>query len=79
MTKKTKIRIRKTVGFVRTTLFVIALIFMVLVICSVDGPSILFPVICAGIAVVCFGISYLLDELLFQTAWSKDKQYTFYH
>mgnify|MGYP006361036969 CR=1 FL=1 len=67
ITRKTKIRIRKTVAFFRTLLFGVALLCIAFTICSVDGPSFVFPLVCFGIGVVCFGISYVLDCLLFET------------
>ena len=79
VTRKTKIKIRKAIAFARNLFLVICGIGMLCTICSVDGPSILFPIISMVIAVVCFGISYLLDKLLWETAWSGDLKSPFNH
>lgn len=73
MTKQTKIKIRKAVAFARTLFLYLCILSIALTICSVDGPSFKFPIICTLIGIVCFGISYALDQLLFETAWSGDK------
>lgn len=77
MTKKTKIKIRKTIAFARTLFLYLSILSLALTICSADGPSLKFPIICTIIGIVCFGISYGLDQLLFETAWSGDKQSPF--
>lgn len=64
---KLKIRIRKAVAFTRTLFLVVFLFFVGLAVCSIDGESFLFPAICFGVSVICFGISYALDRLLFET------------
>ena len=79
MTRRTKIRIRKAVAFTRTLLLVLALLCVALTVCSVDSNNIMFPLVCFGIGTVCFGISYALDYLLFETAWSGDKPSPFTH
>lgn len=72
VSRKTKIRIRKAVSFIRTALFWIALICIGLTICSVDGPSLLFPIIYFVIGMVCAAISYVLDYLLWETSYKGD-------
>ena len=72
--KKTKIKIRKAVAFARTAFLMLFFLFVALAICSVDSESLKFPIICSIIGVICFGISYILDHLLFETAWSGDKK-----
>ena len=79
MTRKTKIKIRKAVAFARNLFLALCGISILLTICSVDGPNILFPIICMAIAMVFFGISYLLDRLLWETAWKGDKPSPFIH
>lgn len=76
MKRQTKIIIRRVAEFIRTALFVLALIFGAIGIVSIDG-SILFSAICFAIGAVCFGISYFLNELLWETAWSGDKKSPF--
>jgi 4-hydroxybenzoate polyprenyltransferase len=79
MTRRTKIRIRKTVEFMRTLFLILALLGIAFAVASADGYSLKFPIVCALIGVVCFGISYALDCLLFETAWSGDKSSPFTH
>lgn len=67
MKKSTKIRIRKAVSFTRTLFLALALLGFALAICSVDGPNLIFPLVCVGVSALCFGISYVLDWLLFVT------------
>ena len=64
MTRKTKIRIRKTVEFARTLFLIICGICVFLTIASVDGPSIWFPIVCFAVGSICFGIAYFFDYLL---------------
>lgn len=71
--RETKIKIRKAITFARTLFLLICVSFIGMTIASVNGDSIAFPIICFGIAMVCFGISYGLDCLLFETAWSGDR------
>jgi hypothetical protein len=79
MTKKTKIRIRKTVGFIRTLFLLLALLCIGITICSVDGPSIAFPIIWFIAGMGFFAASYWLDKLLCKTAWQGDKPSPFHH
>lgn len=77
MTKKTKIKIRKGISFARGLFLVLFGICITLVVVSIDSESLVFPLVCFGIGIVCFGISYALDWLLFETAWSGDKKSPF--
>lgn len=79
ITRKTKIRIRKTVAFIRDSLVFLCLLFMGFAVCSFDGPNKWFPIICIAICVVCFVVARILDELLWQTAWKGDKPSPFNH
>lgn len=79
ITRKTKIKIRKAVAFARNLLLAVFGICTLLGIMSVDGNSLLFPAICFIIGFVCFGISFILDQLLWQTAWKGDKPSPFMH
>jgi hypothetical protein len=71
ITRKTKIRIRKAVAFVRTLCLILFFFFLGLAICSIDGPSLTFPIVNLCVGAVCFGISYALDHLLFETAYKE--------
>ena len=77
--KKTKIRIRKVVAFARTLFLLLCGVFFALVIATINSESLVFTAICFGIGVICFGISYALDCLLFETAWSGDRKSPFNH
>ena len=79
MTRHTKIRIRKTVAFMRTLFLFLALLGIAFIFVTADGYSLKFPIVCGVIATVCFSISYALDYLLFETAWSGDKPSPFTH
>lgn len=74
LSRKTKIRIRKAVAFARTGFLVLAVISFAFAIGTVDNPKLIFFLISAGIGTVCAAISLLLDQLLFETAWSGDKK-----
>lgn len=77
--RKTKIRIRKAFAFARTLFLVLCLICIALVVCSVDGESLVFPIVCFIIGAACFGISYAIDQILWETAWSGDPESPFNH
>jgi ABC-type uncharacterized transport system permease subunit len=79
LSKKTKIRIRKAIAFARTTFLVLFFICLGLAIGSIDSESLIFPLMCFGIGLVCFLISYAFDILLFETAWSGDPKSPFHH
>lgn len=64
LSKKARIRIRKAVAFARILFFALGLICLSLSVCSVDGPNFTFPMVCLIIGVLCLGVSYLLDRLL---------------
>ena len=68
LTRKAKIRIRKGVTIARGVFLGLFLVFMGLTICSADSESLVFPIVCFVISMVCFGVCYLLDELLWQTS-----------
>lgn len=72
MKNSTKIRIRKAVSFARTLFAILSVFSFALMVCSADGPSFAFPVACFFVGVVCFAISYILDRLLFETAWKRN-------
>lgn len=67
---------KKLIAFTRTLFFVLAILCIAMTICSADGPNIIFPIICFIIGIICFGISYTLDKLLWQTG---DKKSLFTH
>ncbi len=73
ISRKTKIRIRRIVAFIRTMSIYLCLLFIGLAIASADGPSIVLFLVFIGLSTLCFGIAAVLDELLWQTAWSGDK------
>lgn len=77
--RKTKIKIRKALSKVRAFLLIVFGVCLFLTVCSVDGESLIFPIVCFGIGVVCFGISYAIDWLLVETAWSGDSSSLYYH
>ena len=77
MKKQTKIRIRKAVSFIRTLFLCLALLGIGFAICLADDLSLIFPLGCVGISLVCFAISFALDHLLFETAYNTKS--IFYH
>ena len=77
LSRKTKIRIRKAVAFARTLFLLLGAIFGAFAVVSLDGKSLIFILACLGIGIVCIFVSTLLDELLWQTAWSKDTKSPF--
>lgn len=77
LTRKTKKRIRWAIAFIRTLFLTLFGIFIAFAIGSIDSASLIFPLGCFGISLVCFGISYALDRLLFETRWSGDSESLF--
>lgn len=76
MTKK---KIRKAMKFARGFFLALFGICALLVIISVDGPSIWFPLVCAVVGIICFGIAYAIDYLLWETSFNGDNSSPFYH
>lgn len=69
ITRKTATRILKAIAFARTTFFVLFFVFLSLSVCSGDAESLVFCFVCFGISVICIGISYGLDWLLFELSY----------
>lgn len=62
--KSKKPRIREAIIIARNVLIALFFLFVLLAICSADGPNILFFGLQALLAMICFGVAYLLDALL---------------
>jgi hypothetical protein len=73
LSRKTKIRIRRTVAFVRTLCAFLCIICLLLTAISADASNSIWPFAFIGLCVLFFVVAALLDELLWQTAWSGDK------
>ena len=74
LSRKTKRRIRKGITFARNLFFILFGIFVMLTICSASGEHFEFTTKCFGLAVVCFGVSYILDCLFFEHAYRRDEE-----
>lgn len=64
LTKKTVRIIRNILELTRISAFYLALMLVGLTILFADGDLVLC-IICAAIAVVCFGISYAIEKLFY--------------
>lgn len=74
--KETKIKIRKVISFIRTFFLALFVLCIFLMIASVEGPSLLFPIICFIIGMLFFGIAYFLDWLLWDTSFDNQSPFT---
>ena len=64
MTKKTKRMIRKTIIFARGFFLSLFGVCLLLVIMSADGPYLWFPITCSIVGILCFGIAYAIDYVI---------------
>ena len=78
MKRETKIKIRRITERIRTGFLCLALITAAVGIAEIDGVKPVLTATHLGAGFIFFIISVLLDELLFQTAWSGDKKSPFW-
>lgn len=78
LNKKQKLIIRTIVSIMRTFFLVVALISFAIAIASIDGGFVT-AIILIGCGIIEILVSIGLDKLLFETAYSGDKESPFIH
>lgn len=63
MKKRNRVRI---VAAIRTVFAMLFGICFLLTYITANGTSLLFPLVCGIIGIICFGISYFFDYMLFE-------------